>query len=592
MRGARVVGASARLAAALVPAAAAWLCVASAAVRSESASPDAPASVAGFAPHEALRLGQRIYREGIGVDGRAVTAIVAGDAAVDGTTLTCVSCHRRSGIGSREASVVAWPVTGKELSVPRRRAGAWNPTKQHEGPGAVERWSLPPRFREMADLRPAYTDETLARVLRTGVDSGGRVLNRAMPRFELTERDEAVLLHYLESLSEDLSPGVDDEAIRFATVVTEGVPQADRDAMLAVLQAHVDAHNTQTRPYERRAKTGPFYKTERYGAYRKLALDVWELEGPPDTWRQQLEARYAQRPVFALLGGIAAGSWGPIHEFAEERRLPAILPVTERPVVSETDWYTLYFSKGPYQEGEAAARFVGRNVGAGRPVRVLQVYRIGTAGEDAARGFQETWGRLGETGLVSRPLDPGEDAATALELDPGKGSGSAILVLWLEGEELAEALRHALAPTDGIEAVFASWRLATSDLGGLPEAARKRLYLTYPYTLPEERERRQRIVDRWLKARGISGVSPAVEAQMYFLGWMLPGAIGALRNEFYRDYFLEAFEMMQDQDYAIPLYHRLSFGPDQRYLAKGCYIVQLSADDAPRLMPASDWVIN
>lgn len=104
--------------------------------------------------------------------------------------------------------------------------------------------------------------------------------------------------------------------------------------------------------------------------------------------------------------------------------------------------------------------------------------------------------------------------------------------------------------------------------------------------------RRQDMVDRWLQARHIPIGNSAIQAQMYFLGWMLPGAIGAIRSEFYRDYFLEAFEMMRDQDYAIPLYHRLSFGPDQRYAAKGCYIARLSGDDPPRLLPVSDWVIH
>ncbi len=205
---------------------------------------------------------------------------------------------------------------------------------------------------------PPYTDETLARVLRTGVDPAGRVLNRAMPRYDLGDRDMAVLTYYLKHLSTDTDPGADEQTIRFATVVTEGVPDADRDAMLAVVRAHISARNTQTRPYERRAKAGPFYKTEKFGAYRKLALDVWELKGPADTWREQLEAYYRAKPVFALLGGIAAGPWAPIHKFCEEHEIPSIFPITEQPVVSDSDWYTLYFSKGLYQEGEAAARYL------------------------------------------------------------------------------------------------------------------------------------------------------------------------------------------------------------------------------------------
>jgi hypothetical protein len=115
----------------------------------------------GYTVDEMLRLGERMYRQGILPDGTPMQAVVAGDVPVDGRMFTCVNCHRRSGLGSQEGPVIAWPVNGKELSVPRRRAGTWNPKKQHKGPGAVERWSLPERF-QMEDLRPPYTDETLA----------------------------------------------------------------------------------------------------------------------------------------------------------------------------------------------------------------------------------------------------------------------------------------------------------------------------------------------------------------------------------------------------------------------------------------------
>ena len=555
------------------------------------ASDTGDGSVAGFPAMQALALGERLYREGRGVDGEPVRAIVAGDVAVDGTMLNCVSCHRRSGLGSLEGSVIAWPISGKELGRPRRRAGTWNPTKQHQGPGSTERWTLPTRF-EMDDERPPYSDEALAHALRTGLDPTGRELNRVMPRYELNDRDMAVLIHYLRNLSTDTDPGADEEVIRFATVITEGVDPADREAMLTTLQAHIDARNTQTRPYERRARSGPFYKTEKFGAYRKLALDVWELTGPPDGWQAQLEAHYQERPVFGLLGGVAAGTWAPIHAFCEAHEIPAILPITDQPVVSDTDTYTLYFSKGLYQEGESAALFLAAHRKAGDQSPVLQMFQAGTKGEDAARGFRETWERGGGTRLYSLPFAPGEEPAPAEWMRGLEGQRPTVLLLWLEGDALVAAVRAAAVAAGQVEAVFMSSRLAGADLTRIPAEIRDRLLLTYPYSLPEEMARRQGIVDRWLQARDIPIGNSAIQAQMYFLGWMLPGAIGAIRSEFYRDYFLEAFEMMRDQHYAIPLYHRLSFGPEQRYAAKGCYIARLLGDDPPRLVPVSDWVIN
>ena len=71
---------------------------------------------------------------------------------------------------------------------------------------------------------------------------------------------------------------------------------------------------------------------------------------------------------------------------------------------------------------------------------------------------------------------------------------------------------------------------------------------------------------------------------------MLSGASRNMRSEFFREYFLEGFDMMIDQDYAIPVYPRLTFGSGQRYAAKGCYIVQLTKGDNPSLLKRSDWV--
>ena len=119
-----------------------------------------------------------------------------------------------------------------------------------------------------------------------------------------------------------------------------------------------------------------------------------------------------------------------------------------------------------------------------------------------------------------------------------------------------------------------SWRLLAGDSSSIPERLRDRLYLTYPRDLPADNALKLSVVQRWLKARKI------------------PGAISHIRSEFFRDYFLEGFDMMSDQDYAIAVFPRLTFGPGQRYAAKGCYIVQLGTGPEPELIRKSEWVIH
>ena len=544
-----------------------------------------------FTSEEMLVLGERMYREGILPSGEPMQAMVSSDVPVDGRMFTCVNCHQRSGLGSIEGSVITWPINGKELYTPRRRTGAWNADMQKQGPGATERWSLPSQY-QATDARPEYTDETLARLLREGVDPTGRTLERAMPRYKIKNSDMAVLTHYLKNLSIENDPGVDKNKIRFATVVTEGVSAADREAMLTVLQTHIDTHNTQTRPHERRAKAGPFYKTEKFGAYRLFELDVWELSGPPGTWRSQLETYYQAAPVFAMLGGISNGSWDPIHHFCEDREIPCIFPVTDQPVVSDTDWYTLYFSKGHYQEGEAAARYLRSMLDNSQNTRIVQVYRSGSNGALLAQGFREILQEPGVITTTEKILNTDIPVTDKVLQELFETQQPAAILLWLDSADMAATTSWLEKQPQQPGVVFASWSLLKGDTSAIPDHLRDSFYLTYPRDLPENNTRNINVLKRWLDIRKIPVTNLDIQSQMYFLGWMLPGAVSNLRSEFFRDYFMESFDMMHDQDYAIAVFPRLTFGPGQRYASKGCYVVQLGKGKQPELIKKSGWIIH
>lgn len=538
---------------------------------------------------EKLAFGERMYREGILPGGEPMQAMVAADVPVDGQMFTCVNCHQRSGLGSVEGSIITWPINGKELFVPRRRTGAWHAAKQDKGPGAKERWSLPTQY-QTADARPAYTYASLSKLLREGVDPTGRTLSRSMPRYKISDSDMEVLIHYLKNLSDMPDVGTDENKIRFATVVTEGVSDADKAAMLSALKTHIDIHNTPTRPHQRRAQSGPFYKTERYGAYRQFELDVWELKGPRGSWTQQLEDYYKTKPVFAMLGGIASGSWTPIHNFCEQHEIPCIFPVTDQPVMSDTAWYTLYMSKGLHHEGETAARYLRPYLNGAINTRIVQIYRAGRGGELLAQGFRHG---LGPSATPEDKVLGTEEAITDKLLRSFfQKEQPDILLLWLDSDDADKVTRWSIQQSQLPQQIFASWSLLDGKASVIPDQLRDAVYVTYPRDLPEKNEKYISVLKRWLEARNIPETNLDIQSQMYFLGWMLPGAISNMRSEFYRDYFMESFDMMRDQDYAIAVFPRLTFGPGQRYAAKGCYIVQLGKGKQPKLIKKSEWVIH
>ena len=156
--------------------------------------------VAGSASGKFRRLGERIYRDGILPSGEPLKAVVNGDIDVEGTQFSCSSCHMRSGLGSYEGQVVTLPTNGIKLYQPSY-SGGLSELSQTE-------WEKVPKQFRFSILRPAYTHESLANAILGGVDSGGRILDAIMPRYQLEEKDMSILISYLKELSSTPSPGV------------------------------------------------------------------------------------------------------------------------------------------------------------------------------------------------------------------------------------------------------------------------------------------------------------------------------------------------------------------------------------------------
>ncbi len=335
-----------------VAAAAFFFCAAAAAAENPQTA------VAGLSPEKALQLGERMYREGLLPSGKPLPALVQGDIPVEGTAFTCVSCHGRSGLGFSEGGVVTLPTNGEILYRP------FNEVRRFIRPsvGKVSYFKAP---QLQAPARPAYTDAALAAVMRTGIDPAGRSLDYIMPRYVLSDRDMEILVFYLKNLSSTPSPGVTDTAIAFATVITEEVSPKERQEMLSVLNAIVIARNNDaTSKIHMQTSRWAGFLEELEKSRRKMSLAIWELKGPRETWRGQLEQYYRKEPVFALLGGITTGEWKPVHEFCEAHKIPCIFPITDFPVISTTDWYTQYFSKGLLSGGRSRSPLSRKHGGA------------------------------------------------------------------------------------------------------------------------------------------------------------------------------------------------------------------------------------
>ena len=524
----------------------------------------------------ALRVGKALYRTGQDISGQSVSARIRGDVA-DSAAIACANCHLRSGFGGQEGTVLAPPVSADIL---------YEPVKLRFN--GIE-------IRDAAPKRPAYTDATLLAALKTGIDASGKPLAENMPRYELTDIQANGLLTYLKTLSAAPSPGIEDKAVHLGTVVSDGVAPADREAMLFGLQKFVSIKNGQAQlydanPHDRTARMANSMLGSKEVASKRLTLTLWELHGGSETWPAQLQEHARQQPVFALIGGMVQGPWKPVHDFAEAQGLPTLLPWTDLPAADEGGWYTLYTSKGSYQEGAGIANFLQAEPPAAAGEE-WTAWRVPSPEADAAeQGFDETWRALGKSppiaALLGKSLDSLETQVDRA-LSPRQPS---TLLLWSRGETAAilQAIaRHPNRPAR----VFIAASLVGEALAQVPETTRSWLWVAWPWRLPAQEPLLSAGVGAWMQQPALPTERRyRIASSTFAAAQVFNAALMELRGRYVRDHLMDVIGMMKD--IAPPSWPRLSFGPGQRHASKGCYIVQLGAGSSLNLTARSEWLTH
>jgi len=497
------------------------------------------------APEETVTdAGERMYRDGILASGEPMTALVGGDIPITGTQFSCESCHGRSGMGAAEGPYVVPPVAGQFL---------FAPSPQPE--------------------RPAYDRASLGRVLREGITPSGRQLPpELMPRYVLGDDDVDVLATYLENLSSKNSPGVDDEVIRFATITTESADPDEAQAVLTVVRRFAEDINRQTRNESERWDR--LYKPESKlpTVFRDWVIDEWRLAGPPDSWPEQLEQYHEATPVFALVSGTGPGSWQPVAEFCERNKVACLYPSADLPFHRDGDFYTIYFSAGLMLE----ARLIAAHLEERSVSNVVQVY-CDPEYEAVVDELHDALDNI-TTHAVSfdcaRPLPLGH-------LETLSGDGSAI-VLWLGPKQL-EAL------PDSIEA--ASLYVSSTLTDATPPAATgQAMFMAHPYRLPGKIDPAMRRFEVWAKSRNVEITSPRLQAEAYFACLVTKDAVKHMRRYFIREFALDMLDHAESLGAYLPFYDQPSFGPGQRFISKGGYVLpvvdgKIVTQDARRIVP-------
>ncbi len=528
---------------------------------------DAPA----IAGQPATSRGESIYLKGTLSSGALLQGSRQGGQNLQGAAAACVRCHRNSGLGMQEAGYLIPPISAPYLF--------------HAGSAASGAVDLPYVPGQHLD-HPPYTEATLARAIREGVNSEGKPLGFLMPRFALDDADMADLIGYLKSFAPLNVPGVTPTLLHFATIVTPDADPVKRRGMLDVLAHYFAEKNSFPFPPSPRMHTSGKADASKsmYMANRRWQLHVWQLEGPADTWAAQLDQDLAREPVMAVISGLGGADWSPIHRFCERAHLPCLFPNAEVPVLADQDFYTLYFSKGVLLEAQLIARRLGAHAGAAPPATVQQIYRSGDSGEVAAELLAKS---LQDAGWATRQAALGaDDDPQAVRMAVQAALAKGPLVLWLRPRDLA-ALADLPAPQ---QPLFVSGLMGGLDATPLPAAWRGHALLSYPVDLPDRRVVRLDYPLGWFNIRHIPVVAQQVQVDTYLACGLLSETLSHMADNFVREYLVERMEEMLGHRILTGYYPRLSLAAGQRFASKGGYLVQLTTAEG-KVVADGDWTV-
>jgi hypothetical protein len=512
-------------------------------------------------------VGETIYRQGILLSGEPLQAEREPGMHIEGATAACINCHRRSGLGMTEGRRAIPPIAGRYLFHPRA--------------ANADELDLPFVEGMKADRDP-YDEATLARAIRTGVGADGQPLSYLMPHFQLDDVQMASLISYLRSLSPGPVPGVTPSVLHFATIITPDADPVKRDAMLEVLTKFFDDKNRYTR-----AESPRLHSSRRmmFKVNRHWELHVWQLAGAPQTWEAQLRDKLATQPVFAAISGLGGRTWEPVQHFCEAEGLPCLFPNVDLPVDRQSDFDSLYLSKGVLLEAELIAHNL-RAGKAGAPIhRVVQIYRAKDIGKDAAAALRTA---LHDEAIPVVDETPGA-GPSGHELNAllAKSQPNDILVLWLRKADIA-ALGH---PPPRVARVYLSGRMAGLEQAPLPAQWRGLTRMAYPFNLPDRRRVQVDYPLGWFRMRQIPVVAEQVQADTYLVCAIVSDAINHMVDTFVRDYLVERIEELLEHRIITGYYPRLALAPQQRFASKGGYIVRFRDSNGTSLTPEGDWTV-
>jgi ABC-type branched-subunit amino acid transport system substrate-binding protein len=496
------------------------------------------------APSTAQSWGKQIYQKGISPNGSEITAIVGSEGVtLPASAVPCASCHGTDGLGRPEGGVQPPDIRWSEL------------TKSY---GHVH---------ENGRKHPAFDENSLARLIRTGLDPASNRLDESMPLYNISVEDMDSLLAYIRFLEHDWDPGINKDSIQVGTLLPLQGPQGELgQSMAQVMHAYFQEVN------------------KRGGVFgRKLDLLAIPYGSTAEATLDNLRSAFEKEGVFALVGAYTVGLDEPILELLREEKMPMVGPFTLDPGDAFVNADIFYIYPGFAEQAQAlAAKAIALMKGGSG--KLLLVGPEGKHVDDLIVVVEEKQPK--DRTFSSETLRYQRGKLDAATLAKSLQQAESDAVLFLGGQAELEALLNALADIKHYPGIFALSSFVPRPLVEVPEMFRQRIYLAYP-TLSSDVSAAgiaeyQRLADLHALPPGhLQGQIAALAAAKLFE----EGLRGAGRT-LNRERLVEAIEALYRYDTGLT--PPLTYGPNRRIGAKGAHVMRVDVANQTKA-PVGTW---
>ncbi|UCF95004.1 MAG: ABC transporter substrate-binding protein [Desulfobacterales bacterium] len=494
----------------------------------------------------AQKRGKQLYLKTTSPSGREIKAYVTeGAIEAPGSAMPCVNCHHYDGQGLDEVGVTATNVTWEDLTRPYR-------IKRSKG-----------------RVHPPYTEETLARAIREGIDPAGNTLEYSMPRYEISDEELADLIAYLKIIGSVMDPGLSEDAIRVGTVL----PLTGRLADLGrVMQRIIEAYFHQINA------SGGIYT-------RKLELRVAEYAGTPQSTLATFKQLVDEQETFALVSAFTSGADAEVAGLIEDGEVPLIGPFTLFPEdIFALNRFTFYLFSGLREQARALVAYAQQTL-PGPNRRVAVVYPREKVAKDIVaaverQGTQSEWGAIASIAYASGRLQA-SDLAQQL-----RGDGTEAVFFLGAWEELRALLLQAVK-VNWTPNICISGSQAKRDVFELPLVFTHKVFLAYPSLPQDHKTAGRQELGRLFEKYDLSKEHLTAQIFAYCAAKILVEGIKRAGRKLSREKLVTALENLYEFDTGLT--PRITYDPNRRIGALGAYIVTVDLHNKS-FVPVSGWI--